>query len=449
MKPPRLSYVRPATVDEALELISAKARPLAGGQSLMPLLNLRRARPAVVIDLCAIEDLQRTYVADDGALVIGAMVTMAEIERDSALRDAVPLLARALALVGNPQVRARGTIGGSVAHRDPVSEVSTALVALQATAGVRSAHGECRRPVASLALAEDELLVDIRIPRCLLARPGAFHEVAPRFAARALAVAAAVLERADDGSPGLAHVAVGGLADAPVELEGLDRLQGGRVSESRAQEIVRAAVERVIAIDDPRADERYRREATTALATRALMEVANDRAPAPPGSRTFSLRGRAARQPFRRLEGPDLIRITVNGDVVEVPVEPRALLSDVLRERLGLYATHVGCEHGVCGACNVLLDGEAVRSCLMLAVQAEGRTIETLEGLRSSGEVQDLIEAFVEGHALQCGYCTPGFVVTLAHLRSLGAPVTAEALVGNLCRCTGYRPILAVAGAAR
>jgi carbon-monoxide dehydrogenase small subunit len=99
----------------------------------------------------------------------------------------------------------------------------------------------------------------------------------------------------------------------------------------------------------------------------------------------------------------------------------------------------------VCGACNVLLDGVAVRSCLMLAVQADGRQVQTLEGLRDTADIAELAKAFVTGHALQCGFCTPGFLVTLAELRRRGAPAGAADLAGNLCRCTGYAPILRVA----
>jgi len=123
-------------------------------------------------------------------------------------------------------------------------------------------------------------------------------------------------------------------------------------------------------------------------------------------------------------------------------VTPRTLLSDLIRGPFGLTATHVGCEHGVCGACNVLVDGTAIRSCLMLAVQADGRSVQTLEGLRDRPEVARLIDRFVAEHSLQCGFCTPGFIVTLAELRRNRTSVTPERLIGNICRCTGYAPIL-------
>jgi aerobic-type carbon monoxide dehydrogenase small subunit (CoxS/CutS family) len=149
------------------------------------------------------------------------------------------------------------------------------------------------------------------------------------------------------------------------------------------------------------------------------------------------------------------ISLTVNGQTYTRAVEPRLLLSDFLRQSLGLTGTHVGCEHGVCGACTVLLEGRAVRSCLVFAIQCDGASITTVEGLaRQDGELHPLQEAFRECHGLQCGFCTPGFLMTLVpYLTEHPAPTEAEireALSGNLCRCTGYQNIVrAVQTAAR
>jgi carbon-monoxide dehydrogenase small subunit len=141
------------------------------------------------------------------------------------------------------------------------------------------------------------------------------------------------------------------------------------------------------------------------------------------------------------------VSVTVNGKRYERQVEPRLLLSDFLRHDLGLTGTHVGCEHGVCGACTVLLDGEPVRSCLLLAVQADGRELGTVEGLASgAGELHPLQAAFWEAHGLQCGFCTPGFLMTLVpFLAEHPDPSEIEirrAISGNLCRCTGYQHIV-------
>ena len=140
------------------------------------------------------------------------------------------------------------------------------------------------------------------------------------------------------------------------------------------------------------------------------------------------------------------ISVTVNGQRYERTVEPRLLLSDFLRHELGLTGTHVGCEHGVCGACTVIVDGYAVRSCLTLAVQAEGSTIVTIEGLSHDEGLTPLQTAFRKHHALQCGFCTPGMITTAHALLSeepdCDADRVREVLSGNLCRCTGYISIV-------
>jgi aerobic-type carbon monoxide dehydrogenase small subunit (CoxS/CutS family) len=141
------------------------------------------------------------------------------------------------------------------------------------------------------------------------------------------------------------------------------------------------------------------------------------------------------------------VKVTINGRAYEADVEPRTLLSDFIRHTAGLTGTKVGCEHGVCGACTVQVDGEPARSCLMLAVQAEGRSIRTIEGLADDdAPLHPIQQAFHEHHALQCGFCTAGILMTLdAFLREHPEPdetQVREALAGNLCRCTGYSAMI-------
>jgi len=140
------------------------------------------------------------------------------------------------------------------------------------------------------------------------------------------------------------------------------------------------------------------------------------------------------------------IALTVNGEDIHETVEARITLVDFLRERLGLTGSHVGCEHGVCGACTVRLDGVTVRGCLTLAVQCAGRTVETIEGVSDTGEIADLQEAFVRRNALQCGFCTPGMLLSAQELLLGGGTPNREEirahLSGNYCRCTGYQAIV-------
>ena len=140
------------------------------------------------------------------------------------------------------------------------------------------------------------------------------------------------------------------------------------------------------------------------------------------------------------------VTLNINGREHSIHIEPRKTLVDAIRDECGLTGTHIGCEHGVCGACTVRVDGEIVRSCLMLAVQAQGASVETIEGLSDSGEIADLQAAFRERNALQCGYCTPGMLVTAQDLLKQSPVPDREAirehLSGNYCRCTGYQAIV-------
>ena len=146
------------------------------------------------------------------------------------------------------------------------------------------------------------------------------------------------------------------------------------------------------------------------------------------------------------------ISLTVNGRIYTVTVEPRKTLADTIREDCGLTGTHLGCEHGVCGACTILVDGAPVRSCLLFAVQCEGMAIETIEGMAPDGQFHPLQQAFWEHHALQCGFCTPGFLMlakgALQEDPQLSGDALREVLSSNLCRCTGYQNILAAVEAA-
>ena len=148
------------------------------------------------------------------------------------------------------------------------------------------------------------------------------------------------------------------------------------------------------------------------------------------------------------------IRVTVNGEEHEAETEPRLTLVDFLRGELGLTGTHVGCEHGVCGACTILWNGRSVRSCIMLAVQADGSELKTIEGVSNDGALHPIQKAFIEEHGLQCGFCTPGFVMSVSELLEHSPDPTDDEikdyLGGQICRCTGYQTIFgAVKSAAR
>ena len=441
-------YCRPATTAGAIGLLASEsgAVALAGGQSLLGSIALRRVSPALVVDIDALESALGDIRARDDALELGALTRQQELLTDERVRGRAPLLSAAARLVGNPQVRARGTVGGALAHRDPPAEIPAALAALGARVRICTPDGERVVALAGdgapMDLQPGELVASVLIPTVEEPLGWAFDELSPRFAARPLVAVAAVAYR------DRVCVAVAGLSAGPALID----LQRGELAELRPGELEASLEDRLAKVPpvaDARASLSYRRRCGAALGARTALRATAGAPVAPPAAVTAAPPGRRA----RALAPADSVEtvVEVNGERHVLRTPASNTLAELLRDQLELTATHVGCEHGVCGSCNVLVDGSAVRSCLMLAAQADGRSVETLEGLRDRGALRRLLPAFVDQRALQCGFCTPGMLVTIAALAQAPADRRdlREQLVGNLCRCTGYRPILEAAEAAR
>ncbi len=539
MKPAPFDYLRPAGVDEALAALAEAgddARILAGGLSLVPMMNLRVVTPAVVIDIGGLGDL-RGIVEHGRDLEVGAGVSQAALEGWPDLARRLPLLAEAFPHVGHYPTRARGTVGGSIAHADPSAELPLVLAVLGGTVRLRSAHGERRVPARAFfeapletACREDEMVLATGWP---VAAPGAGHafdEVALRHGDFAIASCAAVVEGermvvgfggvadtpvirewprlaggalddalaalaeeldiADDGDGGAAYrrrlvrtlgrrtverAAAGppahspaSIAVAPTAVRTVGRAPAGMV-DSRAMREAESRGE--LAEDASRSGESGRRE-TPPLPPRPDDPLRPAGLPTGPGPRLSTLSddreaegegacGQAGGSETEPPEGTDrrrragerqLVELTLNGERCAAEAPPRLLLSDFLRQAFGRRGVHVGCEHGVCGACTVRLDGAPARACLVFAVQAHGRRVDTVEGLAApDGTLSCLQEAFRRHHALQCGYCTPGILMTMtewlerlaAEGRAPGEEEVRAVLSGHLCRCTGYEPIVA------
>ncbi len=436
MKPPPFGYSAPTSLDEALALLQEHgedARPLAGGQSLVPLLSLRLARPSHLVDLAGISELA-TIVVEDGHLVIGAMTRERQAERHDDVHRLAPLLALALPLIGHPAIRSRGTIGGSLAHADPAAELPAVarlldaeLVAQSLGQGIRIIDAaDFFAGFFTTALRPDEILTAVRIRPPEPGTGSAIEEVARRHGDFAMVGAAAMI-RLTDGKIAEARVVLTGVSDVPVRATEAETILGG--AEPTREAFAAAAEDAAEALSPPadlHGSSAYRRHLAVVLMKRTLA-LATQRGEGG-GVNTFD------------------IELTVNGTLRQGAVEPRRTLADFLREDLGLTGTHLGCEHGVCGACTVLVNGEPARSCLMLAVQARGADILTIEGLANDGMMNPLQQAMWESHGFQCGFCTPGFLMQITALLAENPdPAEAEireALSGNLCRCTGYESIV-------
>ena len=331
--------------------------------------------------------------------------------------------------------RNRGTVGGSVAHADGAAEIPLCLAALGGTIVVEGPSG--RREIAPddffvthylTTLAPGELVVETPWPQPAPDEGVAFEELALRAGDYALAMVAVVLRRVD-GVARDVRVRVGAVTDRPTALAEVER-------RSTASPLTAASAREAGAL-------------AAAARRPARLDPRLGRVPPPP--HRHARRARAAAR--LGAGGVTEISLTVNGRVVVEEVEPRLLLTDFLRHRLGLTGTHVGCEHGVCGACTVRLDGVSVRACCLLAVQADGSAVETVESLAGDALLSPLQDAFKRHHALQCGFCTPGHPDGRRRpalpRRTRRATEIVDMLSGHLCRCTGYAPIVAAIEDAR
>ena len=423
------------------------------------MMNFRVVIPAVVVDIGGLEELRR--ITDEGSEIeVGAGVAQAGLERWPDLARRLPLLAAAFPHVGHYPTRARGTVGGSVAHADPSAELPLALAVLGGSVRLRSAGGERLVPARAFfegplqtACGEDEMVAATRWP---VAAPGARHafdEVALRHGDFALASCAVILH--EDRMA----IGFGGVADVPVVRE-WPRLGGSALDDALA-----GLAEEIEIIDDGCGGGAYRRGLVRTLGRRTVERAATaapaadpadtDAGDARPSAAVPDIREvepRASAIPRLRAGERHLVEFALNGERCAAEAPPRLLLSDFLRQRFGRRGVHVGCEHGVCGACTVRLDGAPARACLLFAVQVAGRRVDTVEGLAGpDGAHSPLQAAFRRHHALQCGYCTPGILMTmtewLERLAAEGRTPTEEevreALSGHLCRCTGYAPIVA------
>ena len=475
MKAAAFDYLRARSTAHAVEALAERpgSRLIAGGQSLGPMLNLRLARPERIVDIRECPDLRRYGEAPD-AVVYGAGITHAEIE-DGAVPDPSPgWLRRAARNIAYRAIRNRGTIGGSLAHADPAADWPVVLAALDAEVWIEGPEGARAEPFVSFlrgpfatSLAPGEILTAVRVPRPSPSARFGYSKLAVKSGefAQALAV---VLEDPDRDTH---RAVIGAIERTPLIVEG-EKPFSGDVPEARALLAAR------LPAGGPVHAAALARAVRDARATRSGRTAPGPGSPggdpgtvrSSPAAASASDRGTtaaAAPAPEQRPPGPSAgsgagmdpvpagsirtpTRLTVNGRPVEAEVAPRTHLADFLRERLHLTGTHLGCEHGVCGACTVLIDGAPARSCIAFAAACDGADVRTVEGFADDGLMNALRAAFSARHALQCGYCTPGMLVfawdLARRLPGADAARVRMELAGNLCRCTGYQGIVEAIG---
>lgn len=460
-------YYTATSVDDVVELLAEhreNARIMAGGTDLIIELEHQSRSPSVLIDVTRIGGLDEIVLGDDGLIHLGARVSHAKAAASPLLQARALPLAQACWGVGAPALRNRGTVVGNLVTASPANDTITALRALDAQLTLRSKRGE---RVVSLAefytgvrrsvLADDELVTEVAFKPLADNQRGVYLKLGLR---RSLTIAvtnvAIVLCEGKGGLIKDARVALGSVAPTIIRApEAEAALRGGPLTEARIAEAARLASEAARPIDDVRGTAWFRNEEVAALTRRGLevLLAETQRLGLPQPEDMVLLWGKNKRWP--RLSGPTIVHHTagdepiqcvVNGQNVTVQGANGKTLLDMLREDLGLTGTKSGCEEGECGACTIWLDGIATLACLTPAPRAHGACVTTIEGLSDGESLHPVQESFIAEDAVQCGYCTPGFVMSAAKLLETCPHPSREqiktALSGNLCRCTGYYKII-------
>ncbi len=464
-------YFIPTSLDQALTLLSERsgeARIIAGGTDLVVEFDRRLRPPCALIDVSRLPDLDGIHLDAANWIHLGPLVTHNDvIASDLCLAHALPLV-QACRQVGAPQIRNRGTVAGNLITASPANDTITALMALDAQVTLRSTRGERRIPLADFyigvrrtVMQPDEMLVDIAFPALRPGQSGAFLKLGLRRA-QAIAVVncAVVLTARDEGRISEARIALGAVAPVIIRATEAERWLIGRTLDEATIEHAAELVARVARpIDDIRGSAEYRRDASSVIVRRALAQAAHGSASregqeAPALLRLSHPRGHVISAPSTT-HPIATIRTLVNGReyaIANADAREKTLLR-LLREDCELTGTKEGCSEGECGACTVILDGRAVMACLVPAPRAHGATIITIEGVEALAQVgalndglHPLQRAFIETGAVQCGYCTPGFIMSGAallceHPQPTDAQIK-ESISGNLCRCTGYYKII-------
>ena len=457
----RFDYYEPATVAEAAQLLAqyaGRAKLLAGGTDLLVQMKVERSAPQALISLGRIAGLDGVAV-QDGHLHIGARTTIIAMQRAPQIQAHFAALAEACASFSTTQVQTMGTLGGNVGHGSPASDTAPALLALGAEVEIAGPGGGRRLPLEKFflgpgktALQIGELLTAVVLPRPAAGSGSAFLKVSRVAADIAKASAAVALVRQADRITS-ARLAFGSVGPTPMRTPKAEQLLAGQVwSEELVSRAAQAAAEEVTPIDDVRSEAWYRRDVVRVLAYDGLHRAWQNalRGPAEwktAGQTTEPAATAAGPVPMLEANQKRWIELNVNGQKLQAWVAPNDLLLNVIREQLELTGSKYGCGIGECSACTVQMDGKPVLACLVLAVSAVGHEILTVEGLQEpNGELHPLQEAFLDFAAYQCGYCTPGMLLTAKSLLADQPHPTEDDvrhyLRGNLCRCTGYASIV-------
>ncbi|MCB0210419.1 MAG: FAD binding domain-containing protein [Anaerolineae bacterium] len=461
------TYYTPQSLDETLQLLAEyehEACLIAGGTDVVVQYDRGLRSEKVLIDISRLPDLDQITQDDQNYIHLGPLVTHNQVVHSSICLDRAFPLAKACWEVGAPQIRNRGTVAGNLVTASPANDTITPLWALGAVVTLQSVQGtrtltfrEFFQGVRKTAIKPNEMIVDIAFPAMAGYQVGTFLKLGlRRFQAISIVNVAVVLSMFGD-TVTEARVALGSVAPTIVRAEDAERFLSGKILTKdvmiHAGEL---AAQTIAPINDVRGSAEYRRYMAATLTQHALETLAEGTEADMVPSRPIMLWGKTDGHFSSSLSQPPRIthdeavdqpiETTINGQSQTINGANDKTLLRMLRENAQLTGTKEGCAEGECGACTVMLDGIAVMSCLVPAVRAHGSEVVTVEGLAQDDELHPVQQAFIDEGAVQCGYCTPGFLMSGASLLDERSKPTRDelkqAITGNLCRCTGYYKIL-------
>ncbi len=466
-------YFNVNSIDQALDILSERgdrARIVAGATDLM--LEIERGiRTGIdtLVDISRIPGLDQIHLDEDGLIHLGPLVTHNHCVASKLIREKAYPLAQAAWEVGSPQIRNRGTVAGNLITASPANDTISPLMALGAVVTLRSRAEERIVPlrrfylgVRKTIMRPDEIMVDISFPALSSNQFGTFIKLALRQAQAISLVNLAVILTYSDGKDEVpadriveqASITLGAVAPTIIHASDAEEfLKGRSLDGGTIEKAALLAEEASQPIDDVRGSRDYRREMIRVCTLRALRNLASGEVPSQIPDDPVLLWGKnhlgftqSLGQSSEHSVNNHKINTLINGKEFTFNDGVQKSLLRLLREDASLTGTKEGCAEGECGACTVFLDGVAVMSCMVPAARAHEAEIVTIEGLAQNGDLHPVQQAFIDDGAVQCGYCTPGFIMSAAKLLEERPKPSHEeiqiSITGNLCRCTGYYKII-------
>ena len=490
------------SVEDAVRLLREhpEAQIIAGGSDVLVQIREGKRAGKELVSIYGIDAMRGVTLDEEGAIRIGSLTSFSHIAASPIIREFIPVLGEAVSLVGGPQIRNIGTIGGNTCNGVTSADSASTLVAWDAVVELTGPEGVRRVPLpefyikaGKVDLRPGEIQTAILIPKAAYeGYTGNYIKYAMREAMDIATLGCSVNVSLSDDKKTIRDVRIAYGVAGPVPMRAPTaeaRAKGREVSAETIKAFAEAVLEDIHPRDSWRAAKAFREHIAVEMAKRALtksIELARASgkpslnqseepcaetterpevsprpealhapvsSPKPEAEQAQALKPLQRTEPERSSRGDRkapryrLIHCTINGKPREAMIDVRASLTDLLRNDFRLTSVKKGCEVGECGACNVLVDGECFNSCIYLAVWADGRDILTLEGLEGpNGELSDIQQAFIDEAAVQCGFCTPGAIMSAVEILNEGRELSDEEIrirmSGHLCRCTGYENIM-------